>query len=90
MPLSTLILFSKLISSLMSVLLAPGPLMNCSILHMIYVPIRKETPVVKYSSVTTGYHFPKCKRILHTYHMISQELSAFGRIGSFGHATQQW
>ena len=64
MPLSTLILFSKLISSLMSVLLAPGPLMNCSILHMIYVPKMKEAPVSMYSSFTTSYHFPT--RTLHT------------------------
>ena len=58
-PLSRFIRFSKLMSSLMSVLLAPGPLMNCSILHMIYVPKRKETPVGMYSAVTAGYSFSK-------------------------------
>ena len=50
----------------MSVLLAPGPCMNCSILHMTYVPNSKETPVGMYSSVTEAYSFPISKSTLHT------------------------
>ena len=45
MLLSELILCSKNMSSFMSVLLAPGPLRNWSILHITYVPISKENPV---------------------------------------------